>query len=226
MTLHPASNLDDHRSAPVLAIAIPVRLVGALVALACLLGLVALASWSVDDPSFSYATDKPVENWLGFAGSAFADMGFQLLGLGGPLLLLPPLFWSWSMIRRIVPSYLGLRFGGWLSGTLLATGMFACIPTPETWPLPLGLGGFVGSGFSALYGFVLGQAPQGWGAIAFGLVLGAPALGLILLSARTRPPFEMDRPAPSKSKKRQHAPEPEAESDIDSAGIFAIGMGF
>mgnify|MGYP002149277285 CR=1 FL=1 len=27
--------------------------------------MVALASWNVDDPSFSYATSEPAQNWLG-----------------------------------------------------------------------------------------------------------------------------------------------------------------
>jgi len=229
MTLHPSSHLDDsHSSTPVLSIAIPVRLVGLVVAAFCALSLVALASWTIDDPSFSYATDKPVENWLGFPGAAFADIGFQLLGLGAPLLLIPPLVWAWSMIRRIVPSYLALRLTGWLLGTVLATGMFASIPTPESWPLPLGLGGFVGSGFSALFTAIAGEAPQGWVAILYAVLLGAPALGLVWLSARARPVFENEpslpaKAAPGRAKSRQPDPEPE---DADSSGFFDIALGF
>src|SRR5690606_5554397 len=172
---------------------------GLIVAALCVLSLVAMASWKVDDPSFSYATDKPVENWLGFPGAALADIGFQILGLGAPLLLLPPLVWSWSMIRRIVPSYLGLRLTGWLLGTILATGMFACIPTPESWPLPLGLGGFVGTGFTSLFTTISGEAPAGWGAILYGVLLAAPALGLLWLASRSRAVFEDEPSVPAKS---------------------------
>lgn len=95
MTLHSTSHLDDgHRSTPVLSITIPVRLIGIAIATLCAMVLVSLASWSVDDPSFSYATDKAAENWLGFFGAAMSDIGFQLLGLAAPLALLPPLVWS------------------------------------------------------------------------------------------------------------------------------------
>ncbi|MAN77871.1 MAG: cell division protein FtsK [Rhizobiales bacterium] len=230
MTLHPSPHLDDsHRSTPVLSITIPVRIIGIAVALVCAFGLVALASWSVDDPSFSYATDKPVENWLGFPGAAMADIGFQLFGLGAPLLLLPPLLWSWSMFRRIVPSYLGLRLTGWLLGTTLATGMFACFPSPDSWPLPLGLGGFIGTGFTNLFTTLAGDAPQGWGAILYAALLGVPALGLVWLSARSRPAFESDLPVPSKTtahRKKASEPEPEIDDSPDSSGIFDVAIGF
>ncbi|WP_417579077.1 DNA translocase FtsK [Pelagibacterium sp.] len=230
MTLHPSQHLDDsHRSTPVLSITIPVRIIGIAVALICALALVSLASWSVDDPSFSYATDKSVENWLGFPGAAIADIGFQLLGLGAPLLVLPPLVWSWSMFRRIVPSYLGLRLTGWLLGTTLATGMFACFPTPESWPLPLGLGGFVGTGFTNLFTTLAGEMPQGWGAILYAVLLGIPALGLTWLSARSRPAFEADLPVPTKTtarRKKTPEPEPEIDEGPDSSGIFDVAIGY
>ena len=230
MTLHPSSHMDDsHRSTPVLSITIPVRFVGLIVAALCVLSLVAMASWKVDDPSFSYATDKLAENWLGFPGAALADIGFQILGLGAPLLLLPPLVWSWSMIRRIVPSYLGLRLTGWLLGTILATGAFACIPTPQSWPLPLGLGGFVGTGFTSLFTTIAGETPQGWGAILYGVLLSIPALGLVWLASRSRSVFENEPSVPAKSTRRRAKtpePEPEPEEASDSAGIFDVAIGF
>src|SRR5690554_3455212 len=112
MTLHPSSHLDDRHAAPVFSITIPLRLVGIAIAALCLLAMVALASWSVDDPSFSYASAKPVENWLGFPGSVFADLAFQLLGLSAIVMLVPPMVWSLSLIRRIPPAYMGLRLTG------------------------------------------------------------------------------------------------------------------
>ena len=56
--------------APVLQIAIPVRLIGAILLGLVAILLVALASWSVDDPSLSYATAKPAANWLGGGGTS------------------------------------------------------------------------------------------------------------------------------------------------------------
>src|SRR5690348_18500577 len=101
--------LEDHSPAPAIAITIPVRLIGMLVLAAVALVMAALASWSVDDPSFSYATSKPVANWLGFPGAVIADFSFQVLGLGIIALLIPPAVWGWSFLRRRVPSRMGLR---------------------------------------------------------------------------------------------------------------------
>ena len=47
-----------------------------------LLGAIALATWSVQDPSLSHATQKPIHNLLGFPGAIFSDLAMQLLGLG------------------------------------------------------------------------------------------------------------------------------------------------
>ena len=89
MPTHPTPMLDEVRSipqkgmrakarpvapAPVLAIRIPLRLVGLMTLGLVAVCLVSLASWSVDDPSFSYATSKAPANWLGFPGAALADI--------------------------------------------------------------------------------------------------------------------------------------------------------
>ena len=60
----------------------------ALVALS-LLGAMALATWSVQDPSLSHATQKPIHNLLGYPGAIFSDLAMQLLGLAAILLLAP-----------------------------------------------------------------------------------------------------------------------------------------
>ena len=69
----------------------------ALIVLA-VLGALALATWSVQDPSLSHATQKPIHNLLGFPGAIFSDLAMQLLGLaailhscaGGIARLAPP----------------------------------------------------------------------------------------------------------------------------------------
>ena len=60
----------------------------ALMALA-LLGALALATWSVQDPSLSHATQKPIHNLLGYPGAIFSDLAMQLLGLAAIMLLAP-----------------------------------------------------------------------------------------------------------------------------------------
>ena len=60
----------------------------ALITLA-FLAAVALATWSVQDPSLSHATQTPVRNLLGFPGAIFSDLAMQLLGLAAVMLLVP-----------------------------------------------------------------------------------------------------------------------------------------
>src|SRR3954466_13520672 len=92
--------LEDHSSpAPAIAITIPVRLIGIFVLGLVALLMAALASWSVDDPSLSYATTKPVQNWLVTPGAIVADLGFQVLGLGVIVLLIPLARWGWGFWR-------------------------------------------------------------------------------------------------------------------------------
>ena len=57
----------------------------ALITLA-LLGALALATWSVQDPSLSHATQRPIHNLLGYPGAIFSDLAMQLLGLAAILL--------------------------------------------------------------------------------------------------------------------------------------------
>src|SRR5690606_38783555 len=148
------SRSNAARSAPIpppaLAIRIPVPLAGFILLGMVAVCLVALASWSVDDPSFSYATAKPPANWLGFPGAVIADTLFQVLGLAALALLVPPALWGWAFARRRMPTHMGLRLAGWLAATLLGAGVVSFVAMPASWPLPTGLGGLVGNGFTLL----------------------------------------------------------------------------
>ncbi|RYG95320.1 MAG: cell division protein FtsK, partial [Alphaproteobacteria bacterium] len=127
--------LEDARSsrgpAPAIAIRIPVRLVGLIVLGLVAIIMVSLATWSVDDPSFSYATSKAPQNWLGFPGAVIADMSFQVFGIGMLAVLVPPALWAWSFVRLRVPSKMGLRVIAWLAASVLSCGVFAFIAAPE-----------------------------------------------------------------------------------------------
>jgi S-DNA-T family DNA segregation ATPase FtsK/SpoIIIE len=195
MPSHPAPVLDEIRSLPqrgtrsgaakampapppALSIRIPMRLVGFVLLGLVAICLAALASWSVDDPSFSYATSKPPANWLGFPGSAIADILFQTLGLAALVLMVPPALWGWAMVRRRVPTHMGLRLIGWVGATVLATGVFSFVVMPETWPLPTGLGGLLGTGFMTLATMITGAQPQAVTSALFAIIISAPALAL------------------------------------------------
>jgi DNA segregation ATPase FtsK/SpoIIIE, S-DNA-T family len=176
--------LEDapHAAQPVIAIKIPLRLVGVLLALFVAAMLLALSSWSVDDPSLSYATTKPPSNWLGFPGAVIADLGFQIFGLGIFAVLGPLAVWSWHLVRRRVPSKMPLRFLAWLAATVMTAGVLAFVAAPESWPLPTGLGGLVGSLFEALATHVAGEPPRGVMAALFALVLTTPTVALLWIA--------------------------------------------
>jgi DNA segregation ATPase FtsK/SpoIIIE, S-DNA-T family len=167
-----------HDAAPVLAIRIPVRVIGFVVLALVALVMASLASWSVDDPSFSYATSKPAQNWLGFPGAVIADLSFQVFGLGMLAVIVPPALWGWALVRLRVPPMMGLRLVAWVGASLLICGVLAFVAVPESWPLPTGLGGLIGAGFANLAALATGEDPQPVTAVLFAVIIAAPALVL------------------------------------------------
>jgi len=174
--------LEDAREgdsdAPAIAIRIPIRAIGFVVLGLIAVILVSLASWSVDDPSLSYATNQPARNWLGFPGAVIADLSFQFLGLATLALLIPPALWGWSLSRSQVPTRFGLRIVTWIGAGLLFCGVLSFVTPPESWPLPVGLGGLIGAGFANLAALATGDDPQPITAVLFGIIIAAPMLAL------------------------------------------------
>ncbi|MHB1110281.1 MAG: DNA translocase FtsK 4TM domain-containing protein, partial [Devosia sp.] len=220
--------LEDIRKGPgpAIAIRIPVRLIGALV-----LGLVAilmasLASWSVDDPSFSYATEQPAQNWLGFPGAVIADLSFQVFGLGMLAVLVPPALWAWSFLRLRIPPKMGLRLITWVAASLLSCGVFAFLPVPESWPLPTGLGGLIGAGFTNLAALMTGENPQPVTGILFAIIIAAPTLALFWVAmglGRVTMPAMPKGGNKAPAGARRSANDADLEPDRDSLFDIAIG---
>jgi S-DNA-T family DNA segregation ATPase FtsK/SpoIIIE len=133
-----------------------------------LLGAIALATWSVQDPSLSHATQKPIHNLLGLPGAIFSDLAMQLLGLASVLLLLPEAMLGWRLLshRPIGEKWRGLV---WIVATFIAAAFVSTLPRSPRWPLPTGLGG--------VFGDALLHAPA-W-------IMGAPLSGLALFAAST-----------------------------------------
>jgi S-DNA-T family DNA segregation ATPase FtsK/SpoIIIE len=115
----------------------------ALISLAILAAL-ALATWSVADPSLSHATDAPVRNLLGLPGAVAADLLMQLFGLGSLALLLPIAVWGYRLLGHRPLDHERLRIVVWLLGTVLSAAFASCLPRSNHWPLPSGLGGVIG----------------------------------------------------------------------------------
>jgi S-DNA-T family DNA segregation ATPase FtsK/SpoIIIE len=137
----------------------------ALITLA-LLGSIALATWSVQDPSLSHATQTPVHNLLGLPGAIFSDLAMQLLGLASVMLLAPELLLGWRLLshRPVGEKWRALL---WIVATFLAAAFASTLPRSGAWPLPTGLGGVFGD--ALLH--------------ATAMVLHAPLTGMKLLTA-------------------------------------------
>jgi len=171
---------------PFVALKIPLRLIGVAILVLVLVFLAALSSWSVNDPSFSYATDKPAHNWLGFPGAVLSDISMQFFGLASLIALIPPIVWGWAMLKRKTTNAWPLRLLAWLGTTILSAGLLSFVAAPASWPLPTGLGGLVGSGFSAIAQLVIGKAPSGAASLLFATLLLTPALALLWLAMGIR----------------------------------------
>jgi DNA segregation ATPase FtsK/SpoIIIE, S-DNA-T family len=147
----------------------------ALVSLAMMAAL-ALATWSVQDPSLSHATDAPVRNLLGRPGAIAADLMMQLLGLGSLALLLPIAVWGYRLLGHRPLSHERLRVLLWLFGALLAAAFASCLPRSPHWPLPSGLGGVIGDAMLRVPAMILGAPLVGTTRLAAAMALGMAAL--------------------------------------------------
>jgi len=168
------------------AVKIPLRLIGILLLGAIALAFMAYATWSVDDPSFSYATDKQPSNWLNFPGAVFSDIWIQFFGLAGIVMLAPPSIWAWGLLFRRTPNAWLLRIAALFGAGILLAGIFSFLPTTQSWPLPTGLGGLLGSAFTSLATMVTGNIPTGTGAIIYVIILTPPTIALLWISAGIR----------------------------------------
>ena len=123
---------------------LPWRLFGScLVALAAAL-LLALVSWSFNDPGPNYTTDLHPRNWLGYRGAGAAQILMEGVGLAAPLILVPLAALGLHIAGGYSPLRPRLRLLFWISALFTAPGFFASLPTPPRWLLGTGLGGILG----------------------------------------------------------------------------------
>jgi S-DNA-T family DNA segregation ATPase FtsK/SpoIIIE len=147
---------------------------GITLLLLALLFTLALATWSVQDPSLSHATDAPVRNWLGRGGAIFADLSVQLFGLASIMLVLPLAAWGWRLLTHRSPSRRWLRLVFWIIAIVLASAFASCLPRTIGWPLPAGMGGVTGDAIVRLPLFVFGGS--GTSRLVLASVIGIAAL--------------------------------------------------
>ena len=110
----------------------------------------ALATWSVHDPSWDHAAGGGVRNLAGPAGAVVADLLMQVFGVA-IVAVLPPVFcWGLTLLSRRRLGHLRLRAALLAAGGSSAAALASALPATDRWPLPSGLGGVLGDGMLAL----------------------------------------------------------------------------
>src|SRR6266705_4712503 len=145
-------------------------------------GAAALMTWSVQDPSLSHATSRPIRNIVGYPGAIGADLLMQILGLGAIMLILPVAVWGWRMLTHRTLDREALRLACWILCTVTAAGFASCWPHGGSWPLPTGLGGVVGDALVRAPAVVFGPAGFIY-RLVLGLILFAAMLAAFLFAS-------------------------------------------
>jgi S-DNA-T family DNA segregation ATPase FtsK/SpoIIIE len=186
-----------------------------LLALAGIAAL-ALASWSVQDPSLSHATNAPVRNTLGLMGAISADLMMQLFGIATVALLFPLAAWGWRLLTHRTLDRERSRLVLWIAATLAAAAFASCLPASKAWPLPTGLGGVIGDALLRLPAWVFGAPLSGATRFVVAVVIGMMALTAIALAAGFGWHGEIEEEVhkkPKRTRKPKAAKEAEAEAE-------------
>ena len=144
---------------------------------------VALATWSVQDPSLSHATNAPVRNMLGLPGAISADLMMQLHGIATVALLFPVAAWGWRLLTHRTLDREKTRLVFWVIGALAAAGFASCLPPSTAWPLPSGLGGVVGDALLRVPVWVFGAPLFGSVRFAVAILVGVTAFTALAFAA-------------------------------------------
>ncbi|SKA26071.1 DNA translocase FtsK [Consotaella salsifontis] len=190
-----------------------------LLGVAVFLG-VSLASWDVADPSLSLSNHNAVANLAGSAGAVASDLFMQVFGLASVLGVALLAIWGLLLSFGWPIDRVGRRAWFGLAGISLGAAAIGCLPAPEGWPLPIGLGGIVGDLVLKFPALATGSYPSGGLAIALAIMIAAPAGWLFLSGAAL-----IDR-HPSKTAAlpvRRH--EEEEDDEDEGEGRFALLMG-
>jgi len=214
------------------------RHLGHLVGLALLAGIAAiataLATWTVDDPSLSYAVSKPAANMLGLPGSIIADLLMQFFGLAVAMLLLPAVIWGWRCL------FGGRRFRktmllSWLGASAFAAALLALVPVTAKWPLPTGMGGVIGDIIARLPALVVGTPVSSNATFVAGalftllaIVLFLHATGFIRFGREEEealPVREPTRAAPKRSRRDEDFDTDDIMGEEDRSSFLTVPLG-
>ncbi len=193
------------------------------------LGITALATWNVADPSLSYATGNQPTNLLGYGGAIFADIVMQFLGLSAIIALLPVIAWAIALIAGRKFNRIPARLVAWIAGAIVCAASLGCFPAPVTWPLPNGIGGVIGDMILRFPALFIGAYPTGTIATVLGAIFAAPAALMMLFAAglvgRPEDDLEQEERAPV-ANKAPATRQVEEEDDDEGEGFFANILAF
>jgi S-DNA-T family DNA segregation ATPase FtsK/SpoIIIE len=159
------------------------EIIGVALLLIAGIAAIALATWSVQDPSLSHATNAPVRNMLGLPGAISADLLMQLLGIATVALLFPVAAWGWRLLTHRTLDREKTRLAVWVFGALAAAAFASCLAPSKAWPLPSGLGGVVGDALLRVPAWMFGAPLFGTARFAVALFIGAVAFAALAFAA-------------------------------------------
>jgi len=184
---------------------------------------VALATWSIDDPSLNHATDHAAHNVLGTSGAVMSDLAMQLLGLGSLAFVLPPALWGVQLMRSRALPRGGLRITLWIIGFFSASAVASALPSTARWPLPTGLGGVTGDALIHAARTIVGIVASPAAALVGFLFAAIAILSLTGACRVGEVPEEEDEPLhPVRPPPRARADD-RYEDDEPSLGIVSLG---
>jgi DNA segregation ATPase FtsK/SpoIIIE, S-DNA-T family len=197
------------------------RGIGLALVVGVILVALALASWSVEDPSYSHAIRNPtIHNWLGYRGAIIADIIMQFSGLASIFILIPLAAWGLALVRGYEVPFMLTRLVTWIVGSSAAAAVAGALPVMGRWPLATGLGGVLGDGLLNLSRFVTGAS----GGLGLGLsAVGFFILALLMLTASCRMGIqEPERVEPKKKNAEVHVSD-EPETDEPGFALLSVG---
>ena len=171
-----------------------IAICGLVLFLATLVAAASLATWSVDDPSLTYAREGVPQNALGYWGASFSDLTMQFLGLSGVLALVPAAIWGWLMFSSRPIWNIRRRAIFWFFAIILLATAFGSIAAPATWPLPVGLGGVIGDLLLKLPQLITGEYPSGILSAVLAFGFGIPGTWMLFHAAGLLGRNEIQRP--------------------------------
>ena len=194
--------------------------IGLVLLLLVIAAIAALATWNVSDPSFSHATEAVATNALGYPGAVFADLSMQFYGLAALPVLIPALFWSLFLMSGRGLYRRSKRGFAWFFGALFVATAFGCAAPPETWPLPVGVGGVLGDLVLKIPSVFIGGFPKGMMSLVLAVPFLVPGLWLLTYGAGL-----INREAPAPVKEIRSAAGDLLDDDTDEDGGFQAFIG-